>query len=294
MVNDVMDNPPGHVNRQQNWRNYLVIDSGFGWHAVIAHFLQGSVRPRIGEWLEAGDPIGLCGNSGYSPQPHIHIHLQAAVRPGGNTLPFVFDSHLHQDHFIAYGVPEEGSVIEPFTAEQGVQQAMSLPLDTLLSYRWYRDDELLREVHLAIKMNAYSETYMDSGHGQLYFYQDGSQFYCYRLEGNDPALALMFRALPRVPLGGESGMIWQDTLPLQVLQRGWRWHLGSLLMILLPTLGNSRYSACWHETGQIRGSILHAGKEVPLTARLEPLAWFKEITVGNHRLSAMEEEAGGW
>jgi urea transporter len=291
VVNDVLDNPPGQVNRQQNWGNYLVIDSGFGWHTVIAHFVQGSVRPRIGEWVEAGDPIGLCGNSGYSPQPHIHIHLQTTVLPGASSLPFVFDSHLHQGRFIAYGIPEEGAVIEPFTAETGLQHALSLPLDTLLRYRWYRDGELVREVHLTVKMNPYGETFLDSGHGHLYFNQDGSQFYCYRLEGNDPALALLFRALPRVPLGGEAGMDWQDTLPLQVLQRGWRWHLGSLLKVLLPTLGDSRYSAHWHEAWQIRGSVLHAGKEIPLTARLDPITWFKEIAVGSDRLSAIEEVA---
>jgi hypothetical protein len=65
-----------------------------------------------------------------------------------------------------------------------------------------------------------------------------------------------------------------------------------LLKVLLPTLGDSRYSAHWHEAGYIRGSLLHAGKEVPLSARLDALAWFNEITIGNHRLCAMQEEAG--
>ncbi len=291
MENSIADNAPGQVNRQQNWGNHLVIDSGLGWHAVVAHFHQGSIRPQIGDWVEAGDSLGLCGNSGYSPQPHIHIHLQVAARPGDNSLPFVFHSHLHQGRFIAYGIPQEGESVEPFTAEQELQQALSLPLDTRLRYRWQQDDELQREVQLVVKMNPYGETCLDSGRGQLYFNQDDSQFYCYRLEGSDPALALLFRALPRIPLGGEAGMTWQDSLPLQVLQQGWRWHLGSLLKVLLPTLGESRYSAHWQDAKQVRGSVCHAGRETPISARLEPLAWFQEITIGGHRLTAVKEEA---
>ncbi|MES9901910.1 MAG: hypothetical protein ABW168_04395 [Sedimenticola sp.] len=228
--------------------------------------------------------MGHCGNSGYSPQPHIHLHLQVAAQPGDSSLPYVFGSHIQQGRFIAYGIPEEGAQIEPFLPETGLQQALSLTLDRKLQYHWYRDGELQWELRIEVRMNPSGETYLDSGRGHLYFNQSDSEFYCYRLEGRDPALALLFSALPRIPLGGDAGMSWQDTLPLQVLRQGWRWHLASLLRAVLPTVGDSHYSARWQQTNLIEGRVRHAGGEMRVMAHLGSLAWFNEITIGRHRL----------
>ena len=41
---------------------------------------------KPGEWVERGAVLGLCGNSGYSPQPHIHVQVQASDSPEAATF----------------------------------------------------------------------------------------------------------------------------------------------------------------------------------------------------------------
>ena len=48
------------------------------------------------EWLAL---IGRCGNSGYSPQPHIHIQAQLTPEIGAATIPFSFVNLRMDDVF---------------------------------------------------------------------------------------------------------------------------------------------------------------------------------------------------
>lgn len=55
--------------------NYVVIKpDGNENRLVIAHMKKGSVLAREGDHVVEGQPIGQCGNSGASTEPHVHIH----------------------------------------------------------------------------------------------------------------------------------------------------------------------------------------------------------------------------
>jgi hypothetical protein len=59
-----------------------------GKFVLLAHLQPGSVPLLPGAWVKPGDLLGLCGNSGRSPQPHIHLHVQTAAALGAPTAPF--------------------------------------------------------------------------------------------------------------------------------------------------------------------------------------------------------------
>jgi hypothetical protein len=44
---------------------------------LLAHLMAASVTVSAGETVEAGQLLGKVGNSGYSTEPHLHIHAQA-------------------------------------------------------------------------------------------------------------------------------------------------------------------------------------------------------------------------
>ncbi len=46
-----------------------------GPFVLLAHLRRQSVRVRPGDVLEPGDPVGDCGNSGNSTQPHVHVQV---------------------------------------------------------------------------------------------------------------------------------------------------------------------------------------------------------------------------
>ncbi len=53
--------------------NHVFIRATQGGYVGLVHLQQGSVRVSPGDRLSAGDPLGNCGNSGNSTQPHLHI-----------------------------------------------------------------------------------------------------------------------------------------------------------------------------------------------------------------------------
>lgn len=57
--------------------NHVVIRQGDGEFIFIAHFKQGSIQVAEGDCVSVGQELGRCGNSGFSTEPHIHIHLQS-------------------------------------------------------------------------------------------------------------------------------------------------------------------------------------------------------------------------
>ena len=42
----------------------------------MAHMMKGSVRVQEGQAIRAGAPVGRCGNSGNTSEPHVHIHAE--------------------------------------------------------------------------------------------------------------------------------------------------------------------------------------------------------------------------
>ena len=56
--------------------NTVVLRLETGTYLIIAHLKSGSVQVETGDEVDEGAPIGACGNSGNTSEPHIHIHHQ--------------------------------------------------------------------------------------------------------------------------------------------------------------------------------------------------------------------------
>ncbi len=70
------DQTPGQMDPAHPVGNGVVIDHGNGEFSLIAHLQPRSQRFRVGDRVETGAVLGLCGNSGNTTEPHLHYHLQ--------------------------------------------------------------------------------------------------------------------------------------------------------------------------------------------------------------------------
>lgn len=72
------DHVPGETSRdfKSPLGNAVVLALETDTYLVLAHLKTGSVRVKTGDHVSEGAPIGLCGNSGNTSEPHIHIHHQ--------------------------------------------------------------------------------------------------------------------------------------------------------------------------------------------------------------------------
>jgi len=82
-LDGIVENVPGVRGRAGG--NGVVIDHGFGEFSSLWHFVPGSVRVRVGDRVEVGQPLGRVGNSGRSTAPHIHFHVSKRL-PNGREI----------------------------------------------------------------------------------------------------------------------------------------------------------------------------------------------------------------
>ncbi len=94
--------------------NCVVIDVGAGGPFVlVAHLRNGSVGVRPGERVAAGQPIGVCGNSGNSTQPHVHLQVSDSLDwTTARGLPLAFTAYRTESGIVREAVPDEAQVIE--------------------------------------------------------------------------------------------------------------------------------------------------------------------------------------
>jgi biotin carboxyl carrier protein len=76
VIRGVRDNRPGSMNPYSALGNAVFIEHRKNEVSVLAHFKQKSILVKVGDKVRKGQPLGLCGNSGNSSEPHIHYHLQ--------------------------------------------------------------------------------------------------------------------------------------------------------------------------------------------------------------------------
>ncbi|MHC4608041.1 MAG: urea transporter, partial [Planctomycetota bacterium] len=82
----VPDNDVGETNLKENWGNLVLLVHAPGIYSAVCHLAPDSIKLREGDFVKQGDRIGLCGNSGRSPVPHLHFQLQGTARVGAPTM----------------------------------------------------------------------------------------------------------------------------------------------------------------------------------------------------------------
>ena len=81
------DSPPG-LPRQEPV-NCVVLDTGHDERVFLAHLVPGSIRVAERDRVDSGQTLGLCGSSGYSLIPHVHVGLSRK----GIGAPVVFSGY---------------------------------------------------------------------------------------------------------------------------------------------------------------------------------------------------------
>ncbi len=69
------------------WGQYVMIDHGQGVQTLYAHMIAGSPVVVAGQFVEAGQMIGLVGDTGYATTTHCHLEVWIG---GGRVDPLQF------------------------------------------------------------------------------------------------------------------------------------------------------------------------------------------------------------
>ncbi len=88
---------PGKGKLPYNLGNYVVIKS-VDYYIIMGHMEKESIMVREGDSIHIGDKIGLIGNSGLTPRPHLHLQVSKCI--DGNYwyaegVPVVFNQKFY-------------------------------------------------------------------------------------------------------------------------------------------------------------------------------------------------------
>ncbi|MBF0154157.1 MAG: urea transporter [Magnetococcales bacterium] len=226
---DLPDLPPGEVDAVNSWGNYILIGIGGGDYVLMGHLRQNSLTVACYDHVTPGQSLGQCGNSGRSPQPHIHLHVQTGFALGSPTRPFHLSGVCIDGQFLLDGVPKEHDLVSVPHVSEALKRSLHIQIGRRLAYA-VGQRELLLEVDLD-PTNHFAFV-ADSGARILLVETDNLLALYERSGPGDPAFDAFVLAVGLTPLM-DAEVTWRDAPPVHLLPLPWHsW----LLCWLLPGL----------------------------------------------------------
>ncbi|MBI2259142.1 MAG: urea transporter [Flavobacteriia bacterium] len=222
LENTIEDNPIGEVDVENNWGNTIVINHLNGLYSQISHIKKDSFKVQIGDFVTKGTLLATCGNSGRSPEPHIHFQIQLNPMIGWTTLHYPLAYFIEKEKveniktklsLKYFEVPKENSVIQAVKPDEVLSQTFQFHPGKKIKLTSLDGNQYEWE----ILTNAWNTSYIycPKSKSFAYFVNDGTLFYFIDFEGDKKSLLFDFYlACNRVILGVYSNLEVEDQIPL--------------------------------------------------------------------------------
>ena len=224
-VNDgIRDNEIGDVNLEENWGNTIVIKHAEHFYSQLSHLKAGSIKVQKGDVVKAGQLIAAVGNSGRSPEPHLHFQLQAIQEIGSETLNYPIGHYLLKsiknngsDYlFKNYEIPNEGDVVSNHYDSKLLVNAFHFTPGQELNLR----NEKGELAKWKVITDIYNKSYIQCGktNAKAYFSNEDRVFYFYDYAGSKKTILYdFFLAVYKIPLGFYDDMEINDTFAIYLI-----------------------------------------------------------------------------
>lgn len=221
---DIEDNPIGGVNLVKNWGNTIIIQHAPTLYSKLSHIKKGTFTVKEGDYVEKGTVIGNCGNSGRSPEPHIHFQLQTTPYIGSKTLKYPLSYYITQEgkqfNFHSFEIPLEEESISGIVTSTLLKNAFAFIPGKTLKFKTLdplEEKELEEEHHWDIIVDAYNQAYIycEKTKSTAYFTNNGTLHYFTNFYGDKNSLLFYFYlAAHKICMGYYHEMQLVDTLPI--------------------------------------------------------------------------------
>ncbi len=308
--NSLPDRAIGFLDQENNWGNYVLIYVRLGYFVLLAHLKQNSVQVQRGSLVYAGQRLAEIGNSGYSPQPHLHLHVQSEARLGSETIPFRILSYQAEPFTRFFRVPREGERAIPLRQNKALQFALSFSLGQELHFEYQEGAVARPPITLRVSLDEREGYWFldDLRGGQVSFWKDADLFYFYDLRFSDSRaaatspLSLLVAAFPRFPLTFGEEITWEEYLPLNVAFRGIRKFWFESIVFFVTRLTSETFNRIHRArvsvyrlqpSGfELRGEVLLRNERLASKVIVDPVKGLQQVQVGNRILSRMDKDHG--
>ena len=183
IVDYVDDNEIGDSNLINNWGNSIVIKHDDNIYSQISHLKKDSFKVKKDDHVQKGDLLALCGNSGRSPEPHVHFQIQSTPFIGSKTMDYPLSHYISEKgekkdyHFFDY--PDKGSSVCKSEILKPVSQAFHFLPGQILKFEISCQNGPEKFETWEVKTDYYNNSYFDclEKRALAYFANDGNIFY---------------------------------------------------------------------------------------------------------------------
>jgi len=225
IIDGVEDNIPGEINMDQNWGNTIVLQHSDFLYSQLSHLKQDTFKVEIGDQVTQGEQIASLGNSGRSPQPHLHFQLQATPYVGSKTLKYPLSYYINykpdNEEFETFNYPKEDQMISDIKINKVLNKAFKLIPGMV--FKVTSTEEKLKNSKWEIHTDAYNQTYIYCAVSKAYAYfvNDGTILYFTSFEGEkDSLLYYFYLSAFKIFIGDYGSVTIHDTYPIHILFDG--------------------------------------------------------------------------
>ena len=252
VLDGIEDNPIGGVNLENNWGNTVIIKHADGLFSKLSHLTPYSIAVSPGSFVKKGDYIATCGNSGRSPEPHIHFQLQSSPYIGSKTLPYPLSYYILLQNgkyeFHSFDIPNERATISAVYTMPLMQKALSfIPGETIdweiiTDSKDGKDSKQLES--WSVNSDAYNQQYFycEKTKSTAYFVNNGTLFYFTQFYGNKNCfLYQCYINMHKLILSFYQDLELFDHVPINGLYNG-AWKIAQDLLALSHLFLQTKYS----------------------------------------------------
>lgn len=218
----VADNPVGDVNTTDNWGNAIVIQHGEGIFSKLAHLKEGTFKVAVGDVVKKGQVLAMLGNSGRSPEPHIHFQLQATPFVGSRTMQYPLAYYMVRKgdavDFRSFDVPKEDETVSNIPIDPLLRKAFGLQPGMRMQLFGEKAQE-----QWEVYTDAYNNSYVwcASTASTAFFVNNGTLFYFTDFIGDRSSILFSFYlAAQRMLLSTAHGLRVSDRLSVDTVYSG--------------------------------------------------------------------------
>ena len=275
------DNPIGSVDKKNNWGNYIIIYSSLGYYVEISHLQTKSLQVKNGDFVKFGTILGKCGNSGYSPQPHIHMQVQYLPYLASRTCKFFISLCKNEtQELLTNEVLKKNMKVEKIQVSRKHKKLFQFILDDVFKYKLIINGSEKEDIEIGIKMEIDGSYYFNikGTDDKLFFGIENDMFVFYSFKGGRKSLLkYFFMALPKIPLTSDVGIIWKEFLPDNLLFNNNGLHL--LLKSFNYDIRNSSGEYKLENEYEISGKISWKNKTILTKVNLDNYKGFRTIEI---------------
>ncbi len=222
IMDNIPDNNVGKVNLKNNFGNTIVIDHGNGLFSAVSHLKFKSAKVKVGDYVEKGQIIASCGNSGRSPYPHVHFQFQLTNKIGDKTYNFPISHFVEKsgDNFSlkTFDYPIENSIVTNLEVHKTIKKAYNLQLGDEFLVKSTLNNEIFEE-KWEVDVDINNNMFIKSNNSAIaYIYSVEKVFYITNFLGNKySALYYFYLSSIKIPFKFKTFLNWYDEFPLHLI-----------------------------------------------------------------------------